>query len=237
MGTLPQLILLGDCRFVPLKGPPVKIKGSRSELLVGIAALTEKRLNDAQLAKLLSDGSAQPPSEGSVRTLRHRLPAKVKDHLGSAANRWHFEGVEIDVIRLRKEALELRRAGVAADGRALRKALEKAAQPLLPGVPPEDEGDLWLTGRRKALQEMRADLLETAIAWADHHSDPWADDLRTTLREIDPGRVPPRPVVRRARSRSGAHGRTVRRFRVMSDGSGRLQRETTLSSTTGSDTS
>jgi tetratricopeptide (TPR) repeat protein len=199
MGTLPKLLLLGNCSFVSPDGARAEIRGSRSELLVAIAALTEQRLNDAQLARLLSDGSAQQPSEGGVRTLRHRLPEAVKAHLGSGANRWRFEGVEIDVLRLREQTLELRRAGVAAEGAALRDALETAAQPLLSGVPPEDEGDLWLAGQRKALRELRVDLLEAAIGWADHRADPWADDLRATLRELEPARVPPRPVVRRAR--------------------------------------
>ncbi len=199
MGTLPGLLLLGNCSFVARDGGRSEIRGSRSELVVAVAALAEQRLNDAQLASLLSDGSAQEPSEGGVRTLRHRLPKALKEHLGSGANRWRFEDVDVDVLRLREQALELRRAGVAADGDALREALEMAAQPLLPGVPPEHEGDLWLTGQREALRDLRVELLEAAIAWADHRADPWSDDLRVTLREIEPARVPPRRVVRRAR--------------------------------------
>jgi tetratricopeptide (TPR) repeat protein len=204
MGTLPYLNLLGGCYFVATDGEKSEIKGSRRELLVAIAALTERRPNDDQIAEMLGAGSPQRPSTGGVRTLRHRLPAAVRAHLGSGANRWRFEGVDVDFIRLREEALGLRRAGFAADGSALREALEEAAMPLLPRIAIEDEGAQWLIGQRRALADLRIELLETAIAWADHQADPWADHLRATLREIEPSRVTPRPVVRRARWSSPA---------------------------------
>jgi tetratricopeptide (TPR) repeat protein len=193
------LRLLGDCALISPDGERVPVVGPRSQVAVGIAALSETGLSDAAFARALHRAGGEL-SEGGLRTLRHRLPPEVKKALGSGANRWRFPGLEVDLLTLRKDAIELRRQGVNAAAADLRDALESAALPLLPDVLlEEDERYHWLALQRAGVERLRIELLEAAIAWSEPRSDPWGDELRRILRELEPERVPPRPVVRRAR--------------------------------------
>jgi tetratricopeptide (TPR) repeat protein len=195
-----SLKLLGGCHLSPAGGESVEISGPRSQTVVAIAALSEPGLTDEKLAEILSEEAREDLSAGGVRTLRFRLPAEVKSLLGAGVNRWRLQDITVDLVELRESGLELRRAGTMADGGSLREALELAAQPLLPDIAAGGDGDTpWLAGQRRMLEDLRVDLLAVAIAWADHRGDPWSSDLRATLRDLRPERLPSRPVVRRTR--------------------------------------
>ncbi len=180
-----RLELLGQAQLSLPEGETAVIRGPRAQTLIAVAALEEDRLTDAKVSALLSGGRRRPTSEQSVRSLRSRLPDEVKNLLGDGVERWKLREISIDVLELESEVRELIRVGVEADGVGLRDALERLEQPLLPKIAPESGDETrWLAERRASLEDLRVELLDTAIAWAEHRSDPWAQELRKARPDV-----------------------------------------------------
>ena len=192
------LRLLGTCEFEPEDGPVVPINGPKSQTMVAIAALSaDSTLTDAGIGRELA--GAEDAHE-TVRSMRSRLPDAVKCEFGKGAQRWKFPRVTVDVVDLKQDALRLRIAD-QTDFDLLRQALTQAAKPLLPDVGPDGKFQTaWLAKQRQSLVALRVELLTLAIGLAEEHPDRLsADELRHTLAQIAPDKLPAMPVVRRAR--------------------------------------
>lgn len=187
--------LLGTCALeIPGSEQPVTIPGPKSQVLIALAALSDPSLNDAMMGLRLGSTTE------NLKVVRSRLPDAVKARFGSGARRWSLLDTRSDVAELSETIQQLQREGVDADLAQLHDALALTTQPLLPDIASESKLEsTWLADQRKALLKLRADLLTTAIAWADARGDPWGGDLRRKLNEIRPDDVPPRPAERPTR--------------------------------------
>lgn len=189
----PTLKLLGGCRLILADGKEIPIVGNKAPVVVAIAALGEGGISDLKLRELLSEGVKSETSTGALRSLRSRLPSAIKECLGTDSYPWELANVLVDLDELRSDALELLDKGLDVDGAKLKKALEKASQPLLPKIAPGGGSEIvWLRDQREQLEELRVSLLGAAIAWAEHESDPWAGELRATWSSLRPDQDPPR---------------------------------------------
>jgi tetratricopeptide (TPR) repeat protein len=196
---------LGACELEPGDGPAIRIRGAKSQTMVAIAALSEDNmLTDAGVGRELSGAE---DSLETVRSMRSRLPDAVRREFGKGAQKWKFPRVTVDVIDLKEAASRLRRSDLPPDFDLLRRTLAQLAKPLLPEVGTEGKFQTtWLTEQRKSLLDLRVELLTIAIGLAEERPDQLsAEELRLTLAQIAPDRLPATPIVRRARW-SAPHG-------------------------------
>jgi tetratricopeptide (TPR) repeat protein len=181
-----RLDLLGTCRLSLPGGGLVQLNGPRTQTAVALAALDGEGMTDAKMAAHLSRGrGGGETDEQAVRVLRARLPTELKESLANGSERWTFSDLKVDMIELKQEARELLKAGIDADGEALRRVITCLGQRFLPDIGSGSAGQTtWLVNKRLELDGLRLELLEAAIEWAEQRSDPWTSDLHETAARL-----------------------------------------------------